>query len=108
MTTRYEVVLYGASGYTGKLTAWKLAERGIPFIAAGRNPARLQEEMAKVPELKGHDYQCVGVAHSRAALSELFAGRRAVINIVGPFMKPAWMPGPTTSTLQARPTGCSC
>ena len=26
----YEVVLYGASGYTGKLTAWKLAERGIP------------------------------------------------------------------------------
>ena len=46
MTTRYEVVLYGASGYTGKLTAWKLAERGIPFIAAGRNKARLQEEMA--------------------------------------------------------------
>jgi DNA-binding LacI/PurR family transcriptional regulator len=37
MTTQYNVVLYGASGYTGKLTAWKLAERGIPFIAAGRN-----------------------------------------------------------------------
>ena len=87
MTTRYEVVLYGASGYTGKLTAWKLAERGIPFIAAGRNKARLQEEMAKVPELRGHDYQCVGVAHNRAALSELFAGRKAVINIVGPFMQ---------------------
>ncbi len=87
MATTYEVVLYGASGYTGKLTAWKLAERGIPFIAAGRNKARLEEEMAKVPELKGHDYRCVGVAHEKGALIELFSGKKAVINIVGPFMQ---------------------
>ena len=87
MATNYQVVLYGASGYTGKLTAWKLAERGIPFIAAGRNKARVEAEMARVPELKGHDYQCVGVANDAAALSELFAGKKAVINIVGPFMQ---------------------
>ena len=31
MSTHHQVVIYGASGYTGKLTAWKLAERGIPF-----------------------------------------------------------------------------
>ncbi|WP_239142976.1 hypothetical protein [Variovorax sp. WS11] len=48
MSTNYQVVVYGASGYTGKLTAWKLAERGIPFIAAGRNAERLQMELAKV------------------------------------------------------------
>ena len=87
MATNYQVVLYGASGYTGKLTAWKLAERGIPFIAAGRNAARIEQEMAKVPELKGHDYQCVSVAHDRGALTELFSGKKAVINIVGPFMQ---------------------
>src|SRR5258708_31535976 len=87
MATTYEVVLYGASGYTGKLTAWKLAERGIPFIAAGRNKARLEEEMSKVPELKGRDYRCVGVANEKAALIELFSGKKAVINIVGPFMQ---------------------
>lgn len=87
MATKYEVVLYGASGYTGKLTAWKLAERGIPFIAAGRNKERLEEEMAKVPELAGHDYQCVGVRHDVDSLAELFCGRKAVINIVGPFMQ---------------------
>jgi len=87
MATKYEVVLYGASGYTGKLTAWKLAERGIPFIAAGRDKARLEQEMAKVPELKGHDYQCVGTPHDLDALVELFSGKRAVINIVGPFMQ---------------------
>ena len=45
-----EVVLYGASGYTGKLIAWHLAENGIPFIAAGRNRERLQEQMAKAQE----------------------------------------------------------
>ncbi len=87
MTTPYQVVLYGASGYTGKLTAWKLAERGIPFIAAGRDKARVEAEMAKVPELKGHDYQCVGVAHDKAALADLFSGKQVVINIVGPFMQ---------------------
>ncbi|HUM08275.1 MAG TPA: DUF5938 domain-containing protein [Acidocella sp.] len=87
MTTNYQVVLYGASGYTGKLTAWKLAKRGIPFIAAGRNAERLASEMEKIPELKGHDYQCVSVAHNTAALTELFTGRKVVLNIVGPFMQ---------------------
>lgn len=87
MATQYPVVLYGASGYTGKLAAWKLAARGIPFIAAGRNAARLQAEMAKIPELEGHDYQCVGVAHEQASLAELFKGRKVVLNVVGPFMQ---------------------
>ena len=87
MSTHHQVVIYGASGYTGKLTAWKLAERGIPFIAAGRNAERLQMELDKVPELKGADYQCVEVAHDRKALAGLFAGKKVVINIVGPFMQ---------------------
>lgn len=87
MATAYEVVLYGASGYTGKLTAWKLAERGIPFIAAGRSKERVEAEMAKVPELAGHDYRCVAVENETDALTELFKGKKAVINIVGPFMQ---------------------
>ncbi|MES2262580.1 MAG: DUF5938 domain-containing protein [Pseudomonadota bacterium] len=87
MNKDYKVVLYGASGYTGKLTAWKLAERGIPFIAAGRDAGRVEREMAKVPELKGADYRCVGVAHDKAALADLFQGAQVVINIVGPFMQ---------------------
>lgn len=87
MATNYQVVVYGASGYTGKLTAWKLAKRGIPFIAAGRDAARLAAEMAKVPELKGHDYQCVSVQHDAASLTELLKGKKVVLNIVGPFMQ---------------------
>lgn len=87
MATNYQVVLYGASGYTGKLTAWKLAKRNIPFIAAGRDAARLEEELARVPELKGHDFKCVAVKHETPALTELFRGKKVVLNIVGPFMQ---------------------
>ncbi|MDR2838458.1 MAG: DUF5938 domain-containing protein, partial [Azonexus sp.] len=87
MDKQYPVVIYGASGYTGKLTAWKLAERGIPFIAAGRHAGRLEHELAQLPELAGHDYRCVAVEHSKEALTRLFRGRQAVINVVGPFMQ---------------------
>ena len=82
-----EVVVYGASGYTGKLIAWHLAENGIPFIAAGRNRERLQEQMAKVPELAGARYECVAVNHDEAALAALFRGKKVVYNVVGPFMQ---------------------
>lgn len=87
MSNNYEVVIYGASGYTGKLIAWQLAERGIPFVAAGRSQSRLETEMAKVPELEGFDYECVEVAHELGALKELFSGKKLVYNVVGPFMQ---------------------
>ena len=82
-----EVVIYGASGYTGKLIAWKLAEAGIPFIAAGRNQERLEEQMAKVPELKGHEYTCQAVEHNKTGLTELLRGKKVIYNVTGPFMQ---------------------
>ena len=84
-----EVVIYGASGYTGKLIAWHLAERGIPFIAAGRKKKRLEEEMKLVPELKEYNaqYECVEAPLERDKLAELFKGKKVVYNVVGPFMQ---------------------
>lgn len=82
-----EVVIYGASGYTGKLIAWHLAELGIPFIAAGRSQKRLEEQMSEVPELEGARYECVACDLDRAKLVELFSGKKVVYNIVGPFMQ---------------------
>ena len=79
------VIIYGASGYTGKLIAWHLAEAGIPFIAAGRSLARLEEQMALVPELKGAAFECREVAHDVASLTALFAGAQVVYNVTGPF-----------------------
>lgn len=82
-----EVVLYGASGYTGEHVMWKLAELGIPFIAAGRNGARLKARIEAQPELKGARYEIVEVTHDEAALTELLRGRRVVHNLVGPYMQ---------------------
>jgi len=82
-----KVVIYGASGYTGKHLAWKLAAKGIPFIAAGRNKQRLEEQLKSLPELKGADYQVVAVEHNEAALTKLLEGKTVVHNLVGPYMQ---------------------
>jgi short subunit dehydrogenase-like uncharacterized protein len=85
--SKHQVVIYGASGYTGKLIAWHLAERGIPFTAAGRDQKRLEEQMANVPELEGHEYDCVAIPHEFEAMKKLFDGATVVYNVVGPFMQ---------------------
>ena len=81
------VIVYGASGYTGKLIAWHLAEARIPFVAAGRSKTRLEEQMAKVPELSGADYEIIEVPHERDALVKLFDGAKIVYSVAGPFMQ---------------------
>ena len=42
------VIVYGASGYTGRLVCEYLREYNVPFIAAGRDKARIAEAMDKV------------------------------------------------------------
>src|SRR5699024_5788834 len=87
MMDNKEVVVYGATGYTGKLIMKHLAEYEIPFIAAGRNESRLKEQCANVPELENADYTQVEVVHEEEALTELFTGKKVVYNVVGPFMQ---------------------
>lgn len=80
------VVVYGASGYTGRLVAEFLRQYQIPFIAAGRNQARIEEAMAKVPGIETADYEIVEVDHSVDSLTALFSGTELVCNTVGPFL----------------------
>ena len=35
------VIVYGASGYTGRLVCEYLREYNVPFVAAGRDKARI-------------------------------------------------------------------
>ena len=81
------VVIYGASGYTGRLVAEYLREYNIPFVAAGRNKARLQEIMNSVPGIETADYEIAEVDGSVESLQALFEGRKAVCNTVGPFLR---------------------
>ena len=82
------VVVYGASGYTGRLVCEYLREYNIPFIAAGRSAEKIEAAMkSNVPGIETASYEVVEVAHSVKALTELFTGASVVLNTVGPFAR---------------------
>jgi short subunit dehydrogenase-like uncharacterized protein len=82
------VVVYGASGYTGRLVCEYLREYGIPFIAAGRSGDNLQAVMAShVAGIETASYEIVEVKHSVDALTQLYKGASVVLNTVGPFAR---------------------
>mgnify|MGYP000061850893 CR=1 FL=1 len=85
MSNKKPVVVYGASGYTGRLIAESLRNYDIPFIAAGRNAERVAEAMKLVPGIETADYEIVEVEHTVEALAELFKGTKVICNTVGPF-----------------------
>jgi len=80
------VVVYGASGYTGRLICEYLREYNVPFVAAGRDGGKLKNSMeANVAGIETADYEIVECDGSPDALAELFAGASVVCNTVGPF-----------------------
>jgi hypothetical protein len=83
---RKKVVVYGASGYTGRLVCEYLRHYHVPFVAAGRSQDRLESSMqSNVPGIETADYEIKTVDHDVSALSELFDGASVVLNTVGPF-----------------------
>ena len=87
-SSKKPVVVYGASGYTGRLVCEYLREYGIPFIAAGRSADKLNEAMkSHVAGIETASYEVVEVQHTTAGLTELFSGASVVLNTVGPFAK---------------------
>ena len=86
MASKRPVVLYGASGFSGRLVAEYLREYNVPFIAAGRNKARIQDVMNHVPGIETADYEIVEVSNTADDLAKVFSGAKVVCNTVGPFM----------------------
>lgn len=84
MSKNYQVVVYAASGYTGRLTCEALAKLRVPFIAAGRSQDKLDAIVSEMRALGG-DCEARVVAHTAAGLSQLLRGMRVVINTSGPF-----------------------
>jgi short subunit dehydrogenase-like uncharacterized protein len=80
------VIVYGASGFSGRLVAEYLREYNVPFIAAGRNRARIEEVMKRVPGIETADYEVAEVGSSVDELAKLFSGAKVVCNTVGPFI----------------------
>lgn len=78
------VVVYAASGYTGRLTCEALTRLRIPFVAAGRDLRRLD---TVCDEMRGRGADCVATAvdHTPAGLRAVLRGAKVVLNIAGPF-----------------------
>lgn len=78
-----DVVLFGATGYTGRLTAHALARRNAPVALAGRNRKKLDELAAELP---GADVRLAEVGDV-SSLVRALAGARVLISCVGPFVE---------------------
>lgn len=80
------VIVYGASGYTGRLVAEYLRELNVPFTAVGRNEKLVQDVMDKLPGRETAQLDVSSVKHDKASLVKLFKGAKVVCNMVGPFI----------------------
>jgi short subunit dehydrogenase-like uncharacterized protein len=80
------IIVYGASGFSGRLVAEFLREFNVPFIAAGRNGGKIQDVLSRVPGIETADYEVAEVGGAIDELSKLFTGARVVCNTVGPLI----------------------
>lgn len=76
-----ELVLFGATGYTGRLTARAMKERGLEPVLAGRSPDKLR---ALADELGGLPTAVADAEDSESVQSLVDAGD-VLVTAVGPF-----------------------
>ena len=80
MSNQRKVVVYGASGYTGKIISESLAQRGIPFYMAGRTLSKLEKAKEIVEQ------RCAGPVDA-----ELYvAAQRSFVELVAPLTDDQW------------------
>lgn len=77
-----DILLYGATGYTGRLVARALLDRGADFVIAGRDVEKLETLAATV----GHPDVYVIPSGDTGALVKALAGSKVLITCVGPFL----------------------
>jgi short subunit dehydrogenase-like uncharacterized protein len=88
---RYDLVLLGATGFTGGLTARYLAANapaGLRWALAGRNRAKLESVAARLREVASEvpaPDLLEADAADRAALAEIAAATKVAITTVGPY-----------------------
>ena len=88
----FDIVLFGATGFTGALTAEYLARHapaGLRWALAGRNPQKLEKVRADLadidPELKQLELLHADVSDP-ASLADVARRARVVITTVGPYL----------------------
>jgi short subunit dehydrogenase-like uncharacterized protein len=83
------IVLYGATGYTGALTAQALVANGAHPVLAGRDQGRLSALAARLARAgDGTEPEtAVAAAEAPGALRDLIGAGDVLVSTAGPFMK---------------------
>jgi short subunit dehydrogenase-like uncharacterized protein len=89
----YDIVLWGATGFTGQLVAEYLVrhhgvDRDVRWALAGRNRAKLEQVRADLAAIDAKAAKLpilLGDANDRATLAQVVAPARVVITTVGPY-----------------------
>lgn len=85
-----DLVVFGATGFVGKLLAAYLAEHAPAYLRialAGRSWARLEETRAALPAA-AHDWPLIEAdASDPASMAALASGTRVVVTTVGPYAR---------------------
>jgi short subunit dehydrogenase-like uncharacterized protein len=86
----FDVVVFGATGFAGELTARYLAEHAPPgtrVALAGRSEAKLAQTRAQLPAAAKDWPLIVADSDSPASLDAMAARTRVVATTVGPYLK---------------------
>ena len=82
------VIVYGASGYTGRLICEYLREYNVSFLALGRDADKLSSAMDRnVAGIETARYEVATTSHTVEILTKHFQGASVVCNTVGPFAR---------------------
>ena len=85
----FDIVLWGATGATGRRAAHHLARRcgecGLKLAIGGRNESKLKSLEGDLPDKGGAIGQLVGDSFDAAFLHDMASRARVIVSTVGPF-----------------------
>jgi short subunit dehydrogenase-like uncharacterized protein len=89
----YDLVVFGASGFTGKFVAERVARRSrqgsLSWAVGGRNPAKLQKVLEDVSSNTGVSPSEVGIikadVNDDSSIRQMCRSSKVLLNCVGPY-----------------------
>jgi short subunit dehydrogenase-like uncharacterized protein len=81
---QYEIIIYGAYGYTGTLIAEECKSKGLSVLLSGRNNEKLMQQAATT----GYPFEVTDI-NDHGALLRLLTKGKLVIHCAGPFQSTA-------------------
>ena len=89
---RFDIIVWGASGFTGRLVVEYLAQRcgpdaSLQWAVAGRDRDKLENVLSRYVDAAAKPEILLADSHDRASLDKLARDARVIISTVGPYAK---------------------